>query len=137
MIHSIYQPHQLQVRLGPSSPLLPADAGIDEGELHVVQCRSPWQEVEGLEDEADLPVANTGELVVGEVADLNAVQPVLAFGGRVQAADEVHERRLPAPRRTHDSHELTWLDLQIHSPQSSDGFGAQDVVFTESLGPND
>ena len=41
-----------------------AHAGIDERKLHVVQCRRARQQVEGLEDEPDLLVANPCQLVV-------------------------------------------------------------------------
>ncbi len=50
------------------------------------------EEVEGLEDEADLLVADTGEFVVVELGDVVAVEPVFALRGRVKAADEVHQR---------------------------------------------
>ena len=57
------------------------------------------EEVEGLEDEADLLVANAGELVVVELGDVVAVEPVAALGGGVEAADEVHQALICRSRK--------------------------------------
>ena len=56
-------------------------AGIDERQLHVVERRRARQEVERLEDEADLLVADPRQLVVVHLADALAVQQVLPFVG--------------------------------------------------------
>jgi len=58
-----------------------------------VQRGGAGQQVEGLEDEADLLVADARQLVVVHVADQLPVDVVVALGGRIQAADQVHERR--------------------------------------------
>ncbi len=50
------------------------------------------EQVEGLEDESDFLVADAREFVVVEFADELAVEPVFALGGRVEAADQVHQR---------------------------------------------
>ncbi len=56
-------------------------AVVDEGKLDVVQRGGAGEQIEGLEDEADLLVADTGELVVVELGDVVAVEPILALGG--------------------------------------------------------
>ena len=56
-------------------------AVIDQGQLDVVEGGGAGQQVEGLEDEADLLVADAGELVVVELADQLAVEPVLPLEG--------------------------------------------------------
>src|SRR2546427_6841919 len=61
------------------------------------------KQVERLEDEADPLVADPGQFIVGQIGDLLAVEPVLASGRRVEAADQVHERRLPRARRSHQN----------------------------------
>jgi hypothetical protein len=55
--------------------------------------------MERLEDEADLAVADLGELVLGEPRHLLIAQEVLARGRRVEAAEQVHQRRLARSRR--------------------------------------
>src|SRR5439155_11741092 len=99
VLHALAEPDRDQ-RL--ASALVPRGARnprIDERQLDVLQRIRPGEQVEGLEDEADLLVADLGEGVVVERLDLAAVQDVAAAGRRVEAADEVHERRLPRPRR--------------------------------------
>ena len=46
--------HLAHGHLGALDALLGGDAGVDQRQLHVVQRRGPRQQIEGLEDEADL-----------------------------------------------------------------------------------
>ena len=50
--------------------------GVDEGQLDVAEGRGAGQEVEDLEDEADLAVPGEGQLVLGHGADELAVEAV-------------------------------------------------------------
>ncbi len=77
-------------------------AVVDEGELDVVEAGGAGEEVEGLEDEADLLVADAGELVVVELGDVVAVEPVFTLGRGVEAADEVHQGGLAGAGGAHD-----------------------------------
>ena len=99
--------------LGARDALGGGRAVVDEGQLDVVQRGGAGQQVEGLEDEADFLVADAGELVVVEFADQLAVEPVLALGRRVEAADQVHQRRLAGAGRSHDGDVLVVLDAQM------------------------
>ena len=92
-------------------------AVIDQRQLDVVQRGGARQQVEGLEDEADLLVADARQLVVVQLADQLAVEPVAALGGRVQAADQVHQRGLAGAGRAHDGHVLVVLDAQGDAAQ--------------------
>src|SRR3989442_92683 len=87
--------------------------------------------LEGLEHEPDLLVADARQLVVGQVAHFQAVEPVLARGGGVEAADEVHERRLPRSRRPHHRHVLVLADLEAHAAQRVHDLAAHVVVAGE------
>ena len=59
---------------------------------------SNWEEIEGLEDEADLPISMSGEFVVVEAGQGLAGEDVLTGLGRVQQPDDVQKRALPGPR---------------------------------------
>ena len=96
-------------------------AGINQRQLHVAQRVGARQQVEGLEDEADFPVADFGQLVVVHLADLDAVQFVVPAGGRVEAADQVHQRGFARAGRPHDGHVFAALDLQRDFAQRVDG----------------
>ena len=92
-------------------------ASVNQRQFHIVQSGGARQQVEGLEDKTDFFVPNVGEFVVFQLTDLLTVQPVLAAAGRIQAADQVHQRGLARSRRAHDRDILIAADLQIHSAQ--------------------
>ena len=73
------------------------DARIDEWKLHIVQRRGARQQVERLEDEADLLIPDARQLVVIHLAHLLAVEQVASFCWSVEAADQVHQRRFARP----------------------------------------
>ena len=129
MLHAVAEPHQLERLLGAPAALLVLDPGVDQRQLDVVQGVGPRQEVEGLEHEPDLLVANARQLVVGELPDLLALERVGAAGGRIEAADQVHERRLARARGAHDRDVLVGLDVEVHPVQRVDLLGA-DLVET-------
>ena len=118
--HAGAQVHHLQGALGHPQPLLLGHPGVDEGQLDVVQGGGPGQQVEGLEDEADLAVADRGQLVVVHLRDHLAPQHVGAAAGRVQAAHDVHEGRLAGAGRPHDRDVLALLDRRS-SPRAGRG----------------
>ena len=66
-------------------------AGVNERQFDVVQRVGARQQVERLKHEPDLAIADFGQLVVVHLADVGAVQLVAAGGGRVEAADDVHQ----------------------------------------------
>src|SRR5207245_9795605 len=67
--------------LGALDTLGCGHSGIDKWKLDVVQSGGAGQQVEGLEDESDFLVANSGQFVVIELAYKLAVEPVLAAAG--------------------------------------------------------
>ena len=75
------------------------------------------QQVEGLEDKADLLVADAGQLIVVQFADQLAVEPVAAFGGRIQAANQIHQRGLAGAGGAHDGDILVLADAQIDAAE--------------------
>jgi hypothetical protein len=94
MVHALAEVDGLKDELGAGDALGLRGAVVDERQLDVVQSGGAGEQVEGLKDEADLLVADAGELVVVECGDVVPVEPVAALRGRVEAADEVHQRGL-------------------------------------------
>src|SRR6185503_15540055 len=132
VVHPVAQPDPFERLCGARAPFLGAEAGVNEGQLHVVQRVGAGQEIERLKYEPDLLVADPRQVVVGEIAHLLRVQPVLAARGRVEAADQVHQRRLAGPRRAHDRHVLVLADLDADAAQGPHRLGAH-VVLTRQL----
>ena len=65
------------------------------------------QEVEELEDEADLAPPEDRQLIVRHVRELLTAHGDRTRVGNVEAADQVEHRRLPRAARAHDREELT------------------------------
>jgi hypothetical protein len=115
---AVRHPHPLQRVLHARLPLALRHPAIGERQLHVLVDRQVADQVERLEDEADLPVADLRPLRRGQVLHRLAHQPVDARARGVEEPQDGEERRLPAARRTRDRHELPRLDLQVHVRES-------------------
>ncbi len=135
--HAVLEPHACQRVSGQLPALAPAHPGVDQGQLDVVQRRGPREQVERLEHEADLLVADPRELVVAQFRDPVAVEPVFAAGRAVQAADHVHEGGLPRARRAHDGDELVLPDDEIHAAERVHHLAPHVVVPLELPGHDD
>src|SRR5439155_1241072 len=94
-----------------------AIAPVDQRKLHVLDGVEARQQVEGLEHEADVLVADRRELVVGELSHVLPGEHVRAGIGYVEATEDVHERRLARARGTHDRDELARSDVEIDAPE--------------------
>jgi len=82
-----------------------------------------------LKDEADLAIADFGELVAGQPANVDAVEEKRARRRQVECADHVHERGFTRPRCAHDRNELTARDAERDIGHSVHGLAAKDIVF--------
>ncbi len=90
-------------------PVEAALVGVAAGELQrqedVLARVEHRQQVEELEDEADLVAAQLGELGVVERPEVDAVDDDGPRGRAVEAREAVHQRRLARARRAHDRRE--------------------------------
>src|SRR3989442_1551512 len=102
---------RFECRHRPLAALL-AVAGVDERHLDVVHGARARNQVIGLKDEADLSIANPGQLVVTERRDVVAIEDVAAGGWLIEAADQVHQAALARARRPHDGDELALRDVE-------------------------
>jgi hypothetical protein len=62
-------------------------------------------------------VADRGERVVAQLADHIARELIGAAVRRVEATEDVHERRLARAGRTHDRDELRRVDVEVDAPE--------------------
>jgi len=86
VVHTGFQTDAGQRLLGAFNARRGGGAVVDQRQFDIVQRSGPGQQVEGLEDEADLFVADARQLIVVQFTDQLVVEPVLPFGGRVQAS---------------------------------------------------
>ena len=111
--HSIGQADALQGFGGALRADASAHAAVKQGELDVVQGGGAGQQVEGLEDEADLTVADVRQLAGVHVGDVGAGEAVGARCRRVEAADDVHQGGLAGSGRSHDGQILVLFHRQV------------------------
>src|SRR5262245_61091062 len=128
MVHAILELHLLQRLLRLALPFIRAETGVHERQFDVMERSGARQEVERLEDEPDLLVPNTGQGVVTHLRDFQAVQPIFAGVRRIQAPDDVHQRRLARTGRTHDGHVFVAPDGDVDTAKGAYDFAAH-VIF--------
>ena len=92
------------------------------------------QQVEGLEDEADVAAAQLGQRLVAHRGDVLAADVDGALGRAVEAGEQVHQRRLAGARRAHDGGELAGGDVQRDAAQGVDGGLALAVAAGDGAG---
>src|SRR5690348_14979872 len=102
MMNAIFEPDIFQGLQRNLASLVRGYAGINQWQLHVAQRIRARQQVERLKYKTYLPIPDVRELIVVHLAHLNAVQFVKTRRGRVETADEVHERGFSGAGRAHD-----------------------------------
>src|ERR1700760_897144 len=73
MVHALAQSYSTQRSFSPFQSLGGWRSVIDQRQLDVVQSRSTGEQVEGLENESDLTIADTRQFVVIQIADQMAI----------------------------------------------------------------
>src|SRR6266542_3563399 len=76
VINAIAQPNHLQGLMRPLRALLLTQLGVQSGQLDIFQRRGARQQVESLEDKAELAIANGGELTFVELGNVGSFQDV-------------------------------------------------------------
>ena len=110
VVHAVREPDRLERRLGAGAPLGPRHAAVDERQLDVRERGRARQELEGLEDEADLAVAEVGERVVRQ----RRARRRRSAG----SVPEVGVSRQPSRFMSVDLPEPDWPTMATHSPRA-------------------
>lgn len=105
----------------PSSPsrtaLLPAliapDVGVDSRDFDVVLHAEIGNQVVTLEDKSDMSAAQTSQLVRCQMGGVLAADVVVTAIRHVEAAHDVHQRRLDGARGADNRQQLTDGDGQL------------------------
>ena len=98
-------------------PLGRRHAAIDQRQLDILDRRGARQQVEALEDEAEEMTADPRLMAGVEVADADAVEGIGAGGRPVEAAQDVHRRRLARAAGPHDGDELAARNGEVDAFQ--------------------
>ena len=100
------------------------DAGIDRRHRGIFDGIEVGEELVALEDEAEMLAPQLGELVGRELADVAAREGIGPFARRIEAADQVHQRRLAGARLADDGDHLARPDVEIDMVEHRDAFAA-------------
>jgi hypothetical protein len=100
----------LQRRFDMRAALLRVELGQQQRQLDILRGRQHRHQVVELEDEADIGRAPARQLTLAQALDVLAGELDLAGAGRVDAAEQVQQRRLARAGRTHDGDEVAMRD---------------------------
>ncbi|OLB60596.1 MAG: hypothetical protein AUI11_13210 [Acidobacteria bacterium 13_2_20CM_2_66_4] len=115
MLRAMRHADAFERRLDALLPLGGFHASIGERQLDVLEHGEIANQVEALKDKADLAVADTRALRRWQFRDGPVVQEILAFGRRIEEAEDRQERRLAAARWSGDRHVLALVDLEVNA----------------------
>ena len=133
MMPSVAKPEGLDQTGAALVPFPARNPGQQQGQLDVLLGGEPRDEMEKLEDEADLAAAGGGQLVVVEAGDILAFEEIGAAVRGVEQADDVEQGRFARAGRPHDRQVLARLDGQrdlVHGPHllAADGENTADLA---------
>src|SRR5262245_2959103 len=126
MAEPIAESHHGEQCTGARDPCVSCNPGIDHRKLDILHCTGTCQQIERLEHESDVPIADCGEGGIIERCDLNALEIIGAAGWTIEASENVYERGLARARRPHYSHELATFNLGRDTSQRLHGTVAPD-----------
>ena len=136
MSSPILQPHPRQ----RFQRLLPADFAAFSPEyqrqLHIFQRRHGADQVEALEDKADLPVADIGGGSAAQPLHRGAFQQIFPCGGTIQTAQNVHQGGFSAARRAGNGQKVPLWHMQAHVLQRPEGLTVFFIGFCDVFQPN-
>ena len=113
MVLPLRQAQTFQERRSSAQPFLGPVVGVADGHEDVLERGHPRQEVEALEDETDVPVAERRQLGVVHARHRLVQKPVFARVGSIQAAEYVHQRGLSGTGWSHHRDVVADFDFEI------------------------
>src|SRR5450631_2302428 len=114
--------------LGARFALQLVNRAVHRRKLHVLDGSRARQQVEPLEDEAELSIPNRRQIPLLETGYVDPVEQVAPGAWPVEAAQDVHECRFARAARAHDRDEPAALNRNAHASERVDSRLAQVVV---------
>jgi hypothetical protein len=130
VVESVCQSHALEQLPGVRLRVCGARVAVDQrGNQHVLQHRTLREKVVVLEDEADPPVPERGQLAVVQRERVRAVEPHCARGRSVERAEDVQQRALAGPGRPRHHDRVAAVQRERHAAQHGQRPGAGRVLL--------
>ena len=105
---------------------------IEKRELDILPYRQLVDQIEALEDEADVAFARLGELGFVQGSDFLTVEKIGAAGRAIEHSDDVQKRRFSASGRTHDCDEFAIGNIEIDIVEGRRFDGVGSIRFGET-----
>ena len=137
MVHPLLQADLPEHMGGELFPLGLGDAAEHQRHGHILQRRVRGHQVVGLEDEADVPLAEGGEPVLTELGDVVFADVHRAPGGLFQTGELVEQCALAAAGGAQDAADLALADLQVDAVEGNHLFPAELVDLAQVLDGDD
>src|SRR6185295_2508945 len=81
--------------------------------------RCALEKIEALEHETDEIAADQRAFIAAQPADIDAAKEIVSGRGRIEAAEDIHRRRLARSRRPQHGNEFTAVDRQVDAIESN------------------
>src|SRR5690625_643405 len=133
VLGALPQPHLHQQLPGPPAPRLLGEGAVAHGRHHVLLGREFGQQVEGLEDEAEVPGSQPREACVRQAADVVPREAVVAFRGRVNAPDDAEEGGLARAAAPGYRHVRVLAYLEVDGVEHLEAFCASGQFLGHAL----
>jgi len=117
-LHPVGEAHPLERRPRPPGPVLRTYPGVEKPQGDVLEGASPIEQVECLEDVANVLGPEASEVVIRQVNGVDSPDDDSSRRRPVEQAKDVEQGRLPGARRADDAEELAAMDVDGHGAQS-------------------
>src|SRR5450432_1647545 len=115
MLHAVRHADFLERVVHALLALTALHAAIRERQLHILVDGEIADQVERLEDESDLPIANPRSFGRTQLSNRLAIEQIRAIRWRVEQPEDGEQRGLPASRRAGDREIATALHFEMNS----------------------
>jgi hypothetical protein len=119
--------------LGALATFAGRDPGVDQREFDIADDIEFREEIERLENKADLAVSHGGKRVWRSLAEIVSADHHLASGRRVEATEEMHECGFSAAARSDNCDEFSLVDREVDVIERADFLISDAIDFTDSL----
>ena len=119
MADAVCKPHEAKGLFRLFSTVFLADMAVDKGQLHVLTRSDAGKQIKSLKNKADLLVADLGPFISVKVRDIYTIEKVLSRRGRVETAQDVHQRGFSRTGRPHDGEKFAGFDDEIDVAQGA------------------
>src|SRR5579864_3618801 len=110
---------------------------VQSRQLGILQRGGTGRQIEALKHKSDLLIANECQSLFVVLGYVKIFEKITARTRAVEAAQDIHERRLAAAARSHDGQELAVTDGEIDTAQSVDPGFAQLIILVERFDTDD